>query len=323
MLSAISGQRMLFNFFRVGGVNFDTNDEFLSRLGTWRSNVMKNIEMNERMITDNEIFRARTIGMGTSDRPGGHLARSDRDRTCAHRACRSTSARRIPYSIYHELEFDVITQQSGDSYARYLQRIAEIKQSIHLIDQIIDKHAARTGPGAGAGHHPPQAGPRLRRRSSLRAGCTACTPSATAARTRIGSGCATPASSASRRCPRSCPASWSPIRWPSWRASTRSWAAWTSNRWTSTLLLGLGRFLLATTLLLLLTVPTAFVIIQMEMKVIAGWPALRPEPDRAERASSRAPSTASRCWPRRTPSPTRPIARPSPLPRGWSTWPRR
>ena len=39
MLSAISGQRMLFNFFRVGGVNWDTNDEFLSRLGTWRGNV--------------------------------------------------------------------------------------------------------------------------------------------------------------------------------------------------------------------------------------------------------------------------------------------
>ena len=44
-----------------------------------------------------------------------------------------------PYSIYNELEFDVITQPGGDTYARYLQRIAEIKQSLHLIDQIIDK----------------------------------------------------------------------------------------------------------------------------------------------------------------------------------------
>jgi NADH-quinone oxidoreductase subunit D len=65
LLSAISGQRMLFNFFRVGGVNFDTNDEFLSRLGTWRAGVLKNIEMNEWMITENEIFTARTKGMGT------------------------------------------------------------------------------------------------------------------------------------------------------------------------------------------------------------------------------------------------------------------
>jgi NADH:ubiquinone oxidoreductase subunit D len=44
-----------------------------------------------------------------------------------------------PYSIYNELEFDVVTHSGGDSYARYLQRVAEIKQSLHLIDQIVDK----------------------------------------------------------------------------------------------------------------------------------------------------------------------------------------
>jgi NADH-quinone oxidoreductase subunit D len=138
LLSAISGQRMLFNFFRVGGVNWDVNDEFLSRLGTWRSGVLKNIEMNEWMITENEIFTTRTKGMGvlTGDQAislgvtGPNLRASGVpfDVRKAH-----------PYSIYDELEFDVITQQSGDSYARYIQRIAEIKQSIHLIDQIMDK----------------------------------------------------------------------------------------------------------------------------------------------------------------------------------------
>ena len=138
MLSAISGQRMLFNFFRVGGVNWDTNDEFLSRLGTWRSRVMKNIEMNEAMITDNEIFRSRTIGMGTLTGQeaiglgvtGPNLRAS---------GVPFDVRKAMPYSIYDELEFDVITQEGGDSYARYLQRIAEIKQSIHLIDQIVDK----------------------------------------------------------------------------------------------------------------------------------------------------------------------------------------
>ena len=138
MLSAISGQRMLFNFFRVGGVNWDTNDEFLSRLGTWRSHVLDNIEMNERMITENEIFRGRTLGMGRLtgedaiklgvSGPNLRASGVPFDVRTAH-----------PYSIYRELEFDVITQEGGDSYSRYLQRIAEIKQSIHLIDQIIDK----------------------------------------------------------------------------------------------------------------------------------------------------------------------------------------
>ena len=138
MLSAIAGQRMLFNFFRVGGVNFDVNDEFISRLGTWRSHVMTNIEMNEAMITENEIFVARTKGMGVlTGQQAIELGVTGPNLRAS--GVPFDVRRAHPYSIYPELEFDVITQQSGDSYARYLQRIAEVKQSIHLIDQIVDK----------------------------------------------------------------------------------------------------------------------------------------------------------------------------------------
>jgi NADH-quinone oxidoreductase subunit D len=138
MLSAISGQRMLFNFFRVGGVNWDTNDEFLSRLGTWRGHVLKNVEMSERVITDNEIFRARTIGMGVlSGQEAIALGVSGPNLRASGVPFDVRKAH--PYSIYPELEFEVITHPGGDSNARYLQRIAEIKQSIHLIDQIVDK----------------------------------------------------------------------------------------------------------------------------------------------------------------------------------------
>jgi NADH-quinone oxidoreductase subunit D len=138
MLSAISGQRMLFNFFRVGGVNFDTNDEFLSRLGTWRSRVAKTVEMSERVITDNEVFRSRTIGMGTlSGKDAIALGVSGPNLRASGVPFDVRKAH--PYGIYPELEFEVITQSGGDSNARYLQRVAEIKQSIHLIDQIVDK----------------------------------------------------------------------------------------------------------------------------------------------------------------------------------------
>jgi NADH-quinone oxidoreductase subunit D len=122
----------------VGGVNWDVNDEFISRLSTWRSNVGRNIGYNESLMTQNEIFTGRTKGMGvlSAERAialgvsGPNLRASGVpfDVRKAH-----------PYSIYPELEFDVITQSSGDSYARYIQRVAEIKQSLHLIDQIVDK----------------------------------------------------------------------------------------------------------------------------------------------------------------------------------------
>jgi NADH-quinone oxidoreductase subunit D len=141
LLASISGQRMLFNFFRVGGVNWDVNDEFLSRLGKWHGTVLKSIGDNEKLITENEIFKGRTQGMGILSGEqaisygvtGPNLRASGVpfDVRKAH-----------PYSIYDELEFDVVTQQRGDVYARYLQRIAELKQSLHLIDQIMDKMPA-------------------------------------------------------------------------------------------------------------------------------------------------------------------------------------
>ena len=138
LLSAISGQRMLFNFFRVGGVNFDANDEFFSRLGTWRAGVLKTIEMNERILTDNEIFRGRTIGMGVlSGKEAISLGVSGPNLRAS--GVPFDVRRAHPYSIYPELEFEVITQSGGDVYARYMQRVAELKQSIHLIDQIVDK----------------------------------------------------------------------------------------------------------------------------------------------------------------------------------------
>ncbi|HET9879322.1 MAG TPA: NADH-quinone oxidoreductase subunit D [Candidatus Limnocylindria bacterium] len=138
MLAAISGQRMLFNFFRVGGVNWDVNDEFLSRLGAWHAKELRNVKDNEALLTGNEIFRARTRKMGVISRQqainlgvtGPNLRASGVpfDVRSAH-----------PYPPYHELEFTPIVQEHGDVYDRYLQRIAEIKQSMHLIEQIMDK----------------------------------------------------------------------------------------------------------------------------------------------------------------------------------------
>ena len=138
LLAAISGQRMLFNFFRVGGVNWDVNDEFINRLSRWRADVGKAISDNVALMSENEIFTQRTKGMGvlTGDQAislgvsGPNLRASGVpfDVRKAH-----------PYSIYDELEFEVITRPEGDTYARYLQRVMEIEQSLHLIDQIVDR----------------------------------------------------------------------------------------------------------------------------------------------------------------------------------------
>src|SRR5690242_13304512 len=67
MLASLTGQRMLFNYFRIGGVNGDLNHEFLSRLGDWMSRAVGQIESNIALLNENEIFVRRASGLGVID----------------------------------------------------------------------------------------------------------------------------------------------------------------------------------------------------------------------------------------------------------------
>src|SRR4051795_5978783 len=146
MLAALTGQRMLFNYFRIGGVNGDLNHEFMSRLGDWMSRAVGQIDANLALLNENEIFTRRASGLGIVDRE------------TALRYCmtgpnlRATGIpydlRRVhPYSVYPELEFDIPTRghdAGGDCLDRYLLRIDEVKQSLRIIDQCL--HQMPDGP---------------------------------------------------------------------------------------------------------------------------------------------------------------------------------
>ena len=143
MLASLTGARMLFNYFRIGGVNGDLNHEFMSRLGTWMSRAASQIEANTTLLNENEIFIRRARGLGTMDRemalrmcvtgPNLRAVGVPFDVRRAH-----------PYSVYPELEFDIPTRSEGDSLARYLLRVDEIKQSLRIIDQCL--HQLPDGP---------------------------------------------------------------------------------------------------------------------------------------------------------------------------------
>jgi NADH-quinone oxidoreductase subunit D len=138
MLAALTGQRMLFNYFRIGGVNGDLNHDFLSRLGDWMSRATTQIETNLTLLNENEIFVRRARGLGVIDRDtalrycvtGPNLRASGvpYDIRRAH-----------PYSVYPEIDFDIPTHPEGDSLARYLLRMEEIKQSLRIIDQCLEQ----------------------------------------------------------------------------------------------------------------------------------------------------------------------------------------
>jgi len=143
MLASLTGQRMLFNYLRIGGVNRDLNHDFLSRLGDWMSRAAVELEQETRLLNENEIFVRRTRDMGVMS---PEMAKRMRVTGPNLRACGIPfDVRRAhPYSVYPELEFDIPTRTESDSYARYMLHIDEIKQSIRIIDQVL--HQMPDGP---------------------------------------------------------------------------------------------------------------------------------------------------------------------------------
>jgi NADH-quinone oxidoreductase subunit D len=143
MLASLTGARMLFNYYRIGGVNGDVNHEFMGRVGAWMTRATEQVEANLRLLNENEIFVRRMRGLGVIDRDtafgigvtGPNLRASGVpwDLRRAH-----------PYSVYPELDFDIPTRDEGDSLARYLLRTDEIKQSLRIIDQCL--HEMPDGP---------------------------------------------------------------------------------------------------------------------------------------------------------------------------------
>ena len=147
MLAAVTGQRMLFNYFRIGGVNGDLNHEFMSRLGDWMSRAAAQHQANTQLLNENEIFVRRMRGMGHLDRdtalrmavtgPNIRAAGVPYDIRRAH-----------PYSVYNELEFNVPVRgagpKGGDALDRYLLRVDEVRESLRIIDQCL--HNMPDGP---------------------------------------------------------------------------------------------------------------------------------------------------------------------------------
>jgi NADH-quinone oxidoreductase subunit D len=147
MLAAVTGQRMLFNYFRIGGVNGDLNHEFMSRLGDWMSRAAAQHEANTALLNENEIFVRRMRGMGVLDRdtafrmavtgPNIRASGVPFDIRRAH-----------PYSVYDELEFNIPVRgagpEGGDALDRYLLRVDEVRESLRIIDQCL--HNMPDGP---------------------------------------------------------------------------------------------------------------------------------------------------------------------------------
>lgn len=134
----LSGQRMMTTYIRPGGVWRDTVPEFEPAVRDFLSYFPARIDEYERILTENPLWRDRTQGVG-------FISAEDAIRYgCSGPTLRGSGVnwdirKAIPYSSYEDFEFDIPLGQHGDVYDRYMVRIEEMRQSIRIIQQAIDR----------------------------------------------------------------------------------------------------------------------------------------------------------------------------------------
>jgi len=137
ILEDITGQRMMFNYVRPGGVLNDITTTAEAKIRTFLDDFAIHVEENAELLMGNEIFQARTQGVGVFDRKqalGFGLTGA-----CLRGSGVDWDIRRDrPYAAYSELEFDVPVAEQGDVYARCQVRLEEMRQSARMIRQCID-----------------------------------------------------------------------------------------------------------------------------------------------------------------------------------------
>jgi len=136
LFEMVCGQRLTYNYMRVGGVSQDIPEEFLPALAKFLEKMPGSIDEFDRFLKENEILLARSKGVGILTR---EAAINYSITGPVLRACgvKWDLRKADPYSIYDRFEFDIPTGSAGDCYDRYRVRIEEMRQSLRIIEQAV------------------------------------------------------------------------------------------------------------------------------------------------------------------------------------------
>ena len=133
----LTGQRMMYNFHVFGGVKRDLSVEILDEIEKFLEIFPKKIQEYENILTDNPIFLSRTKGVGILTKNSA-LNYSITGANLRATGVKTDFRKQKPYLVYDKLDFDVPIETAGDCYARYLVRIAEMKQSQRIAEQCVN-----------------------------------------------------------------------------------------------------------------------------------------------------------------------------------------
>lgn len=141
-IEATAGARLLCNYMRFGGVAYDLPDDLRGQeTYSWLDELVNSrlpaaLEEGDRLMTGNEIVRARSIGVGYLSAEDA-IAYSTSGPLLRASGVAYDIRRAEPYSYYEHLDFDVAVRYNGDIYDRYLVRMDEIHQSLRILRQVI------------------------------------------------------------------------------------------------------------------------------------------------------------------------------------------
>lgn len=144
------GARLTMNYNKIGGVMADLHPDFRSKVKAFIKEMPERLKEYHAVFTGNVIAHNRMDGVGLLSREDaiayGVMGPSGR---ASGWAC---DVRKLhPYAAYDKVNFEEVIMTQGDTYARYMVRLKEIEQSLHILEQLVDNipegdYAAKTKP---------------------------------------------------------------------------------------------------------------------------------------------------------------------------------
>jgi len=137
LFEAVAGQRMMLSYIRIGGLSMEAPLDFLDRVQGFIQTFPEKIDEYANLLTGNPIFRNRLKGVG-------YLSAADAIALGVTGPPMRASGvdfdlrRDIPYCGYEKFEFKVPVSTDGDCWARYEVRLVEMRESVKIIQQVLD-----------------------------------------------------------------------------------------------------------------------------------------------------------------------------------------
>jgi NADH-quinone oxidoreductase subunit D len=142
-----SGARMHANYFRVGGVHQDLPPKLIDDIWAFCDPFLKVCDDLEVLLTDNRIFKQRNVDIGVVSLAdawawgfSGVMIRGSGGAWDLRKA--------QPYECYSEFDFDIPVGKHGDCYDRYLVRMEEMRQSVRIMKQCVERLRSPEGQGS-------------------------------------------------------------------------------------------------------------------------------------------------------------------------------